>query len=177
MALASSARHGLNAGEASAGIHGFPLVAPIHLRVPCYNWGFRAVSSVGRAPRLHRGCREFEPLTAHHSPAADAASCFGALLWVLIVTPWCGMDFPPKCCLTGGRVSDTSLPPLHQPLGLVAPSGGVAQLVRVPACHAGGRGFEPRHSRHFSNISNRSSPGSGPGHRRRCLAFPGFRVP
>lgn len=27
----------------------------------------RAVSSVGRAPRLHRGCREFESLTAHHS--------------------------------------------------------------------------------------------------------------
>jgi hypothetical protein len=26
----------------------------------------RAVSSVGRAPRLHRGGREFEPLTAHH---------------------------------------------------------------------------------------------------------------
>ena len=28
--------------------------------------------------------------------------------------------------------------------------GGVAQLVRAPACHAGGRGFEPRHSRQSS---------------------------
>ena len=27
----------------------------------------RAISSVGRAPRLHRGCREFESLIAHHS--------------------------------------------------------------------------------------------------------------
>ena len=28
-------------------------------------------------------------------------------------------------------------------------NGSVAQLVRVPACHAGGRGFEPLLSRHM----------------------------
>ncbi len=33
-----------------------------------------------------------------------------------------------------------------------APCGGVAQLVRALACHARGRGFEPRHSRQQFNI-------------------------
>ena len=33
-----------------------------------------------------------------------------------------------------------------------ATNGPVVQLVRMPACHAGGRGFESRPDRHFLNI-------------------------
>lgn len=34
----------------------------------------RAISSVGRAPRLHRGCREFESLIAHQTPSRFCVS-------------------------------------------------------------------------------------------------------
>src|SRR6267143_4556271 len=34
--------------------------------------------------------------------------------------------------------------------------GGVVQLARTPACHAGGRGFESRRSRQFHHVSGRS---------------------
>ena len=36
------------------------------------------------------------------------------------------------------------------------PCGGVVQVVRTPACHAGGRGLEPRRSRHSFALANRS---------------------
>src|SRR3546814_4383144 len=38
---------------------------------------------------------------------------------------------------------------------------GVAQLVRVPACHAGGRGFDPRHSRHSLSVQTEWRPRLG----------------
>ena len=33
------------------------------------------------------------------------------------------------------------------------PRGPVVQLVRMPACHAGGQGFEPPSDRHFASVA------------------------
>ena len=59
-------------------------------------------------------------------------------------------------CLTsrGSLVRAQQRPPFKKNLVYIfkTPCGGVAQLVRALACHARGRGFEPRHSRQQFNI-------------------------
>lgn len=39
--------------------------------------------------------------------------------------------------------------PKNKGIQIHIPCGGVAQLVRASACHAEGRGFKSRHSRHL----------------------------
>ena len=56
-----------------------------------------------------------------------------------------GEHLPYKQRVTGSSpVTPTILPEKH---------GLVVQLVRMPACHAGGQGFEPPSDRHFASVA------------------------
>ena len=67
--------------------------------------GWRAVSSVGRAPVLHTGCHRFESCTAHHSPGVASASA-GRRARMDSKSPYCGVVAQlvrAPACHAGGR--------------------------------------------------------------------------
>ena len=103
----------------------------------------RALSSAGRAPALQAGGHRFEPYSAHH------------LIGLLKSQGDLSADLR-----QGFRMQFASRPyaQISQSCDLVKTSdlekstakyGPVVQLVRMPACHAGGRRFEPVPDRHF----------------------------
>ncbi len=59
-----------------------------------------------------------------------------------------GEHLPYKQGVTGSSPVVPTIPQLD-----IAEHGRVVQLVRTPACHAGGRGFEPLLGRHFAQIA------------------------
>jgi hypothetical protein len=84
------------------------------------------ISSVGRASPLQGEGRQFEPVITHH-----------ILLNNLFVKKYLNKIYI-KSLISKFLLKKSS----HR-------YGGVAQLVRALACHARGRGFKSRHSRHI----------------------------
>ena len=87
----------------------------------------RALSSAGRASALQAEGHRFEPYSAHHTSLYG--NTWGRLAQL-------GEHLPYKQRVIG---SSPIVPTIFGP---------VVQLVRMPACHAGGRGFEPHPDRH-----------------------------
>ena len=96
----------------------------------------RALSSAGRASALQAEGHRFEPCSAHHTFLQQ-----GRLAQL-------GEHLPYKQRVTG---SSPVVPTIFGP---------VVQLVRMPACHAGGRGFEPHPDRQYASVAQSVEQGT-----------------
>ena len=109
----------------------------------------RALSSVGRAPRLHRGCRGFESLSAHHFSQLRLASGIvgsmgAALNLIRVVRSRAQLAALLGLALIIGWTASTRLM-VCTPLGIHCPTASVQSVtVPVKSCCGQGVGYASR---------------------------------
>ena len=108
----------------------------------------RGYSSAGRALAWHARGQRFDPAYLHQNLVVVSEQ------ENLLSPSSRGLGHHPFTVSTGVRI------PLGTPVFLVLVvnrCGAVVQLVRIPACHAGGRGFESRPLRQHTAIAKKQS--------------------
>jgi hypothetical protein len=119
-------------------------------------WSTRAISSVGRAPRLHRGCRGFESLIAHQQTLLVPKQIaqhgrLAQLVEHLAYTEGVGGSSPSSPTTTPARFAKISK------CAIITHVCGSGSVGRATPCQGVGRGFEPRLPLHNQNGLGRNN--------------------